>query len=62
MVSLTDAGAAFFADIADRHRHWVGEMMSGLSAQDMTRLYDLLAKLKESILAAEKDNSLEAAE
>ena len=62
MVSLTEAGAAFFAAIADEHRRWIGEMMSGLSADEMTTLYDLLARLKTSILAAERDSNLEAAE
>lgn len=62
MVSLTDKGAAFFKETADHHRAWVGEMMAGLSAEEMKGLHALLAKLKESILAAEKDNRLEAAE
>ncbi len=62
MVSLTADGSAFFATIADRHRRWVGEMMAGLSADEMTTLYDLLARLKDSILAAEGDDKLEAAE
>lgn len=62
MVSLTAAGSKFFAKIAEDHRDWVGAMMAGLSADEMTDLYDLLARLKESILDAEQKNSLEAAE
>ena len=62
MVSLTEAGRKFFAGIAAEHRKWIGEMMTGLSPDDMNRLYDLLARLKESILAAEENGKLEAAE
>jgi DNA-binding MarR family transcriptional regulator len=62
MVSLTKDGAAFFATIAGEHRRWIGEMMAGLSDEEMTTLYDLLARLKDSILAAEGDDNLEAAE
>lgn len=53
MVTLTDAGRAFFAEIAGEHRRWIGQMMAGLSNTEMTTLYDLLARLKESILSAE---------
>lgn len=62
MVRLTDAGATFFAEAAEAHRKWVAEMMSGLSPEEMKGLYALLARLKESILAAQDDNKLEAAE
>lgn len=61
MVSLTESGSAFFARIADEHRRWIGEMMSGLSADEMNTLYDLLARLKESIRTAERGNTLEEA-
>jgi DNA-binding MarR family transcriptional regulator len=62
MVSLTPAGSTFFEKIAEDHRDCVGSMMSDLSADEMKTLYDLLARLKESIHAAEQKNSLEAAE
>jgi DNA-binding MarR family transcriptional regulator len=62
MVSLTGEGSIFFAEIAKDHRDWVGDMMAGLSAEEMTTLHELLARLKESILAAEHRNSQEAAE
>lgn len=62
MVSLTPDGGKFFAKIAEDHRDWVGAMMAGLSADEMKSLYVLLARLKESILDAERKNSLEAAE
>ena len=62
MVALTKPGAAFFADLAQHHRDWIGEIMGGLSAADMKALYGLLAKLKQSILAAQADGNMEAAE
>ena len=62
MVSLTADGAAFFARIAAEHRNCVGEMMDGLSDEEMKGLYALLARLKGSILAADTNNKLEAAE
>ena len=62
MVSLTKKGSKSFSDIAENHRTWVGEMMADLSPDEMKGLYELLARLKASILAAEDKNSLEAAE
>lgn len=62
MVSLTKKGAKSFSDIAENHRTWVGDMMADLSPDEMKGLYELLARLKASILAAEDKNSLEAAE
>jgi DNA-binding MarR family transcriptional regulator len=62
MVSLTPEGSKSFTKIAEDHRLWVGDMMANLSAEEMNALYGLLARLKESIHNAERDNSLEAAE
>lgn len=62
MVSLTADGSTFFAKIAEDHRDWVGAMMGDLSGDEMKTLYDLLARLKESIHAAAQKNSQEAAE
>jgi len=36
--------------------------MAGLTTDEMYNLYDLLARLKVSILAAEQEKSLEAVE
>ena len=62
MVSLTAKGRTSFTEMASNHRYWVADMMADLTADEMTALYDLLARLKESILAAEQKNSMEAAE
>tara|TARA_Y100001970_G_scaffold205491_1_gene250243 strand:+ start:13652 stop:14173 length:522 start_codon:yes stop_codon:yes gene_type:complete len=61
-VTLTPRGKKSFAEMADNHKLWVADMMSELSAEELTRLYDMLARLKKSILAAEQKNNLEAAE
>ncbi len=61
MVNLTLEGAKFFREIAENHRKLVGDMMAGLSSSEMRSLYALLARLKESIRAADDDN-LEVAE
>ena len=60
MVSLTRQGAKFFAGLAKHHRDWVEGMMSDLSADEMKSLYTLLARLKQSILAAESRTTPEA--
>ena len=62
MVRLTEAGTDFFAGIAAQHRNWIAEMMGGLTAEEMKTLYALLARLKDSIHAVERDDRLEAAE
>lgn len=50
LVRLTDAGRDFFDRVAAEHRRWVGDMMSRLSREEMAHLYELLARLKQSIL------------
>ncbi len=53
MVSLTAKGRTFFSQIAEDHRGWVEDIMSELGATELTSLYELLARLKNSILAAQ---------
>ena len=50
LVRLTDDGRNSFAALAADHRKWVTEMMDDMSTAEMTQLYDLLAKLKGSVL------------
>ena len=50
MVSLTPHGEKFFARIASQHRLWVGDLMNGLTLDELNRLLNLLAQLKLSIL------------
>lgn len=53
LVQMTDAGRAFFETCAGDHRHWISGMMGTLSGDEMNRLFELLGKLKGSIIAAE---------
>ena len=62
MVSLTSRGKENFANMAENHIVWILAMMEQLTANELNSLYDLLARLKESILTAEQKNNLEAAE
>ena len=56
LVRLTDAGRGLFANLAEDHRHWVTEMMADIGGDDLARLYDLLARLKGSILESRSTN------
>ena len=59
MVSLTPRGRESFSKMAENHRIWIRDMMAGLTADEINKLYELLARLKQSILAAEQKSSLE---
>ena len=50
LVRLTDEGKRFFADVAAHHRQWVSDLMKGMSRAEMNQLYDLLARLKQSLV------------
>lgn len=56
-VSLTLAGKKAFDAMTPEHEQWVDDMMAGLSRQDMQQLFQLLGRLKTSVLstATEKD-------
>ncbi|MEE2996098.1 MAG: MarR family transcriptional regulator [Pseudomonadota bacterium] len=60
MVSLTEKGGDSFSEMAENHRVWVRDMMADMSADEINILYDLLARLKQSILSAEQKSTLEA--
>jgi DNA-binding MarR family transcriptional regulator len=49
IVALTDAGRTHFAKLADAHHGWIRAMFAGMSREDQTALYRLLATLKASI-------------
>lgn len=50
LVRLTDGGKRFFDDVAAQHRSWVSDMMKDLGRAEMIQLYDLLARLKQSLV------------
>lgn len=49
-VSLTPAGKKAFDAMTPQHEAWIDIMMAGLSRQDMQQLFQLLGKLKQSVL------------
>jgi DNA-binding MarR family transcriptional regulator len=50
-VRLTRAGEKSFAEMARAHEEWVVELLSGLSRRDSDALMQLLARLKQAVLA-----------
>ena len=50
-VKLTPAGRALFGRMATVHERWVIELLAGLNGGEMTRVYRLLAKLKQHLAA-----------
>jgi DNA-binding MarR family transcriptional regulator len=51
-VTLTEAGRAAFAEMAEAHRTWVAELLAGLDGAALGRLYADLGALKASADAA----------
>jgi DNA-binding MarR family transcriptional regulator len=49
VVKLTEKGRADFKVMAEVHEHWIKELLSDLSPEDMDNLMTLLAKAKQSI-------------
>jgi DNA-binding MarR family transcriptional regulator len=50
-VKLTPAGRALFVRMAAVHERWVIELLAGLNGGEKTRVYRLLAKLKQHLAA-----------
>lgn len=48
-VRLTPAGRAGFAEMARPHAAWIGELFSGLTAEEAGLLMRLLGRLKQSV-------------
>jgi DNA-binding MarR family transcriptional regulator len=57
IVALTDRGRAHFQDLAEAHHAWIAAMFEGVSEAELADLYDLLATLKQSIGAEDRDNA-----
>jgi DNA-binding MarR family transcriptional regulator len=55
IVRLTAAGRRAFGEMARRHEGWIVEMLGGLSENERTQLYALLAKLKRHLNALEAE-------
>jgi len=54
-VRLTPAGKRAFDAMTPRHERWIDDLLAGLSRQDMAQLLELLAKLKQSVAAAQTE-------
>ncbi len=53
IVTLTEAGRAHFAILAEAHHGWIEDMLGGVSFAQRDLLFDLLGSLKVSIAADE---------
>lgn len=53
IVRLTPAGKAAFDAMTPEHEDWIADLMAELDRRDMIALYDGLAKLKDSLVAAQ---------
>ena len=51
-VKLTPAGKRAFDAMTPRHERWIDDLLAGLSRTEMAQLLELLAKLKQSAVAA----------
>src|SRR3546814_15767046 len=49
------AGKKAFDAMTPEHEQWVDDMMAGLSRQDMQQLFQLLGRLKASVLSTATD-------
>ena len=58
IVTLTEGGRAYFAELAAAHHGWVAGMFEGLSRQQRDMLYDLLGAAKLSIGAEREEDEL----
>lgn len=56
-VKLTAAGKRAFDEMTPQHERWVDDLLAGMSRGDMAQLLELLAKLKQSVIAANGDRS-----
>ena len=50
MVELTAQGRRLFEAMAEDHRIWLSDMTAGLDRDEMSELFGLLGRLKESVL------------
>ena len=55
-VTLAPAGKRSFDAMTPRHERWIDDLFGGLSRPEMAQLLELMAKLKQSVTAAQKEN------
>ncbi len=55
MIELTAEGRRLFEAMAEDHRIWLSDMTAGLDRDEMSELFGLLGRLKESVLRSRDD-------
>ncbi len=55
MAELTADGKKLFEAMAEDHRVWLADMMAGLDRAEMSELFRLLGRLKESVLHSKEE-------
>ncbi len=56
-VKLAPAGKRSFDTMTPQHERWIDDLLAGLSRPEMAQLLELLAKLKQSVAAAAKNDT-----
>jgi DNA-binding MarR family transcriptional regulator len=56
-VRLTKKGRQVFAEMAEAHAEWIGELLAGLNEAEQSALWSRLGGLKESVLVATRQRS-----
>ncbi|RMF08183.1 MAG: MarR family transcriptional regulator [Alphaproteobacteria bacterium] len=57
IVTMTPAGRAAFEEWAREHERWINDLFGKLDTEEMGRLIDLLAKVKDSVAHSEDNQS-----
>jgi DNA-binding MarR family transcriptional regulator len=52
VVVLTETGRSEFAHMAAEHKEWIAGLLGAMAPRDVTRLLELLGRLKESVRTA----------
>jgi DNA-binding MarR family transcriptional regulator len=52
-VALTSQGKRALAAMVVDHKRWIDEMFSGLSGEDVLKLYQLVGRLKDSVQSSD---------
>lgn len=58
MVELTPEGTRMFEAMAEDHRVWLSDMTAGLDRAEMSELFRLLGRLKESVLHSRDEQEI----
>ena len=56
-VKLAPAGKRSFDAMTPQHERWIDDLLAGLTRPEMAQLLELLAKLKQSVIAAPRETN-----